>query len=365
MSGPVAPESPDAARNSPCPAPGTDEYRSFLRPRPQDLENGDSALYHAGNLELTGTSKMDIAELHPELRKSYSRMPTLPLHVPGFYPFISLLMKLIPNKAKPVPGVSVQDVPVKHCNVRVYRPEGGNCGAGLMWIHGGGYIIGNTAMNDRECVALARDLGLVVASVDYRLAPKHPFPAALDDCMDAWQFMSSCAGQWGIDRSRMAVLGQSAGGGLAASLAQRIADAGGVQPAAQVLWYPMLDDRTAANGELDTLRHRFWNNRNNRVAWEYYLGQAAGATRVPPYAVPARRDDLSGLPPTWIGVGELDLFYAEDRAYAEQLTAAGVDCELYLAPRAPHAFDALVPDSSVARETVQDYYRFLRSHLQI
>jgi acetyl esterase/lipase len=177
--------------------------------------------------------------------------------------------------------------------------------------------------------------------------------------------MQTSAAGFGIDRERIAVLGQSAGGGLAAGLVQRIADGGGVQPAMQALMYPMIDDRTAANQALDRIKHFFWNNRNNRGAWGWYLGQSPGLDKVPAYSVPARREDLSGLPPTWMCVGEVDLFYPEDCAYAERLRAAGVHCELHVAPQTPHAYDFIAPESSLTKATMQDCYRFLREQLHL
>jgi acetyl esterase/lipase len=308
---------------------------------------------------------MDIQQVHPELRKAYSRMPALPIHNPAFHFVFNLLMKLMPARIKPAAGVDIEDRSVGKCTVRIFRPEGKASGAGLLWIHGGGYIMGNAGMNDRECTALARELKLVVVYVDYRLAPRHPFPAALDDCFDAWNFMQTSAGGLGIDRERIAVLGQSAGGGLAAGLVQRLADTGGVQPATQLLMYPMIDDRTAANRELDQIKHFFWNNKNNRGAWGWYLGQPPGLDEVPAYSVPARREDLSGLPPTWMCVGEVDLFYKEDCAYAERLKAAGVPCELHISPQTPHAYDFIAPESSLTKATMHDCYRFLREQLHV
>lgn len=308
---------------------------------------------------------MDIEQLHPELRRTYSRIPTLPLHNSAVRAVLSFVMDLVPNKVKPVPGLDIEDKMLEHCGVRIYRPRGKASTGALMWIHGGGFIIGNTGLNDRECSGLALDLGLLVVSVNYRLAPKNPFPAALDDCFDAWQFMQASAEQWKIDRTRMVIAGQSAGGCLAAATVQRIADTSNVQPAAQILWYPMLDDRTAANAKLDDIKHRFFNNKSNRGAWRWYLGQSPGMNDAPAYAVPARRGDLKGLPPTWIAAGELDLFREEDRAYAERLKASGVPCELYVAPGAPHAFDALAPTSSVTKNAVEDSYRFLRDQLHL
>lgn len=308
---------------------------------------------------------MNIEQLHPDLRKSYGRIPAVPFHNRAFYFVINKLMRLRNPKIKPFPGVVIEDHPLTHRNVRIYRPEGSANRAAVLWIHGGGFIIGDISTNDRECAALARTLGIVVVSAGYRVAPEHPFPAALDDCFDAWNYLQTNAEQWQIDRYRIAVLGQSAGGGLAASLAQRIADTGGVQPAGQVLMYPMLDDRTALNTALDPIKHRLWNNKNNRGAWSWFLGQPAGQADAPRYAAAARREELSGLPPAWIGVGDCDLFYEEDRAYAERLKAAGVPCEFFVGPQCPHGYDLIAPETSVGQALIQEYYRYLRNCLKL
>lgn len=308
---------------------------------------------------------MDKEKLHPELRKKFSRLPTLPIENPLARSLIGFAFRLMPNRTPSFPGLTVEDRALKNCSVRIYQPEDYSSGAAVLWIHPGGYIMGNTGLNDRQCSDLARDLCLLVVSVEYRLAPKHPFPAAIDDCLEAWQFMLSSAGEWGLDPSRIAIFGQSAGGGLAASLAQRVADSGGQQPAAQLLMYPMLDDRTAANTELDTIKHFFWNNKNNRAAWACYLGKPPGSDSVPQYAVPSRRKDLSGLPPAWIDSGELDLVYDDAREYARRLEAAGVSSEFHVTPQAPHAYDGILPDSSVAKETQEQYYGFLRKRLNL
>jgi acetyl esterase/lipase len=233
--------------------------------------------------------------------------------------------------------------------VRVYSPEQGGTGAVLLWIHGGGLVIGSPMQDDQFCADTARALGVVVVATSYRLAPDFPFPAALDDCYTAWTWLQRSAAALGADPARVAIGGQSAGGGLAASLVQRIHDAGGMQPVAQWLFCPMLDDRTAARRELDAVGHFVWNNRANRVGWSGYLGGAVGAERVPEYAVPARRDDLRGLPPAWIGTGDIELFYDEDKTYTERLTEAGVGCTLDIVPGAPHGFEALAPNTALAQ----------------
>ena len=300
--------------------------------------------------------KPDRTTLHPDLRAA--PMPAFPFHWRWALPFWRWGTRF----ARPVPrsGVDVADHDEAGVPVRVYRPHATPSGGALLWLHGGGLIVGRPAMDDGRCVAWARDVGLVVVSVDYRLAPEHPFPAALDDALAAWKWLQGAAGALGVDPVRVAVGGGSAGGGLAASLAQRLRDEGGPPPAAQLLVYPMLDDRTAARRELDDAGYLVWTNRSNRAGWAAYLGREPGAPEVPAYAVAARRADLTGLPPAWIGVGALDLFLDEDRAYAERLTAAEVATEFVEVPGAPHGFDALAPDVPLARSFMARQTAFLR-----
>ena len=305
---------------------------------------------------------VNLEQIHPELREAIGRFPRIPFHRRIVPMLMNELMRWRP-RPESLPGVQISDRTQGAVHVRLYRPEHGLSGAGLLWIHGGGLITGNSATNDRECAAFAGELGIVIVSVEYRLAPRHRFPAALDDCYAAWQWMLSAARELGIDPVRIALSGQSAGGGLAASLALRIRDAGGIRPAAQALMCPMLDDRTGARRELDAIDHRVWNNRSNRAAWSWYLGQPAGSSAVPALAAAARCASLGGLPSAWIGVGGVDLFLEEDRRYAERLIEAGVGCELYIAPMAPHAFEVLAPQATVTRGFFQSYCAFLRSAL--
>ncbi len=232
-----------------------------------------------------------------------------------------------------------------------------------MWIHGGGMITGSVAVDDKLCANYARDLKLLVISVDYRLAPKHPYPAAIDDCFEAWQWFLDDAPSLGVDPRRLVISGQSAGGGLSATLAQRIHDSGGIQPAGVALLCPMLDDRPAARHELDAVQHRIWNNKNNRAGWSAYLSQPPDCPETPPYAVAARREELTGLPPTWLAVSDIDLLFDEGKRYHERLRACGVASELYLIPQAPHGFEALLPNTRLARDLFQANHGFLRARL--
>ena len=225
--------------------------------------------------------------------------------------------------------------------LRIYRPKSRRTDAALLWIHGGGYVVGSARTSDFSCGDVCRHLGMTVVSVDYRLSPEHPFPLPSDDCLAAWHWLQASAPSLGIDPARVAIGGASAGGGLAAGIVQRLHDAGGVQPAAQWLLAPMLDDRTAARRELDDIRHPIWTNRMNRAAWRSYLDREPGGADVPAYAAPARRDNLSGLPPTFIGVGDIDLFYEEDLRYADSLRRHGVTVVFDTVRGAPHGFEEL------------------------
>jgi acetyl esterase/lipase len=253
--------------------------------------------------------------------------------------FIRAVSKLPGRRA--APGVEVLTLP-SGVRVWLYRPPGATAPTpGLLWIHGGGYMIGSPKQDDQLCRRFVRELGATVVSVDYRLAPEHRYPVPLQDCYSALTWL---AGLPAVDPDRIAIGGASAGGGLAAALALLARDRDEVSLAAQLLVYPMLDDRTAQRDDLDNPGHRLWNNSSNRFGWAAYLGDAD-----PDVAVPARRGDLSGLPPTWIGVGTLDLFHDEDLAYAERLRAAGVSCEVEVVPGAFHGFDGMAPKTEVSQ----------------
>jgi acetyl esterase/lipase len=238
--------------------------------------------------------------------------------------------------------------------VRLFRPVGvTEPTPALLWIHGGGYVIGTAQRDDRLCRRFSGRLGITVASVEYRLAPEHPYPAPLGDCYSALTWL---AGLPAVDRGRVATGGASAGGGLAAALALLARDRGEVRPAFQVLAYPMLDDRSSMTAE--SANYRLWDTRSNHFGWTAYLGAAD-----PRVAVPARREDLSGLPPAWIGVGTHDLFHDEDLAYAERLRSAGVPCQVEVIPGAFHGFDYVMPKARVSQRFLDSQCESLRSAL--
>lgn len=226
-------------------------------------------------------------------------------------------------------------------SVRVYRPTTlVERAPAVLWVHGGGLVIGTPHQDEASMREIADDLGVVVGLVRYRLAPEHPAPAAVEDCYAALVWLAM---QDDVDPERVAVAGASAGGGLAAVTALVARDRGGPSLALQLLVYPMLDDRTAARADADPEHRRVWSNASNHIGWSAYLGVEAGSPdpAVPEYAVPARAADLSGLPPAWLGVGTLDLFHDEDLEYAARLRAAGVEARTLVVPGAFHGFDAL------------------------
>jgi len=243
-------------------------------------------------------------------------------------------------------------------DVELYHPAARAAPSGvLVWVHGGGYVLGSVAIGDPFCSDVAAEAGVLVVSVDYRLAPEHPFPAPLDDVAAALAWVHAHADDLGVDPARVAVGGDSAGGGLAAALAQRAHDEG-LPVAFQLLVYPMLDDRTVLRAERDGEWALVWTPPANRFGWTAYLGHEPGERTPAPYAAPARRADLSGLPPAWVGVGDIDLFHAEDVEYARRLREAGVAVDLDVVPGMFHGGDrsAAAPATEFrrrAREALQ------------
>ena len=258
------------------------------------------------------------------------------------------------------PGVEIADVPLPDSpvTVRVYRPSGRHAALPvLLWVHGGGLVIGNVAQDDLLVGELVDSVGCAVVSVEYRLAPEHPYPVPLEDCHAALRWVAE---QPDFDRTRIAIGGASAGAGLAAALALLARDRAEVSPVFQLLLYPMLDDRNIAPASTvlpDTL---VWSRENNRIGWNAYLGGGAGSEDVPRYAAAARAVDLGGLPPAYVAVGELDLFLDEDIDYARRLLAAGVAAELHVYPGAYHGFDAIAPQAGVSRRLIGERDRAMK-----
>jgi acetyl esterase/lipase len=296
---------------------------------------------------------MPSTEFHPDLRKVARFAPRV-LVGPKTLKLIRTLSSVMPPGKKP-DGVEAL-ILGSGVGVRLHRPAGvSQPGPALLWIHGGGYVIGTAQQDDELCRRFARALGVTVAAVDYRLAPEHPYPAPLEDCYAALTWLAALPA---VDPARIAIGGASAGGGLAAALALLARDRGEITPTLQLLAYPMLDDRSGSTPE--NPNYRLWGPKSNRFGSAAYLGNAD-----PKVAVPARHKDLSGLPPAWIGVGTHDLFHDEDVAYAARLTAAGVPCQIETVPGAFHGFDLVVPKAAVSKAFFTSQCASLRSALAV
>ncbi|MGB7847035.1 MAG: alpha/beta hydrolase [Candidatus Acidiferrum sp.] len=230
----------------------------------------------------------------------------------------------------------------------------------LLHMHGGGFMMIDPMLLPR-LQGIATDCHCVVVSVDYRLAPETRYPGSLQDNYAALKWVHAHAEELGIDRSRIAVGGESAGGGHAASLAIHARDRNEVPIAFQLLIYPELDDRTGSTRPVPpVIGHFMWTASNNRLAWRSLLAVPAGSSKVPVAAVPARVASVAGLPPAWIGVGSIDLFAEEDMEYARRLVHAGVPTELLVVRGAFHGFDLLVPDAEASKQFSASWKSALR-----
>jgi acetyl esterase/lipase len=232
----------------------------------------------------------------------------------------------------------------------------------LLHMHGGGLMMTDPMLMPR-LQGIATDCLCVVVSVDYRLAPETRYPGSLDDNYAALKWAHAHAAELGIDRSRIAVGGESAGGGHAASLAIYASDRNkeDVPICFQLLIYPQLDDRTGSSHPAPPALGRFmWTASANRLAWSSLLGVPAGSSKVPVAAVPARVASVAGLPPAWIGVGSIDLFVEEDMEYARRLVHTGVATELLVVRGAFHGFDLLVPDAEASKQFSASWKSALR-----
>ena len=273
--------------------------------------------------------------------------PVLPAEDPG----LEVTERIVPGpKGEP------------EVRVVVYRPIGiTDAMPAILHIHGGGYVFGAPEGDDEPNRKLCRDLGCVVVSVDYRLSPETAFPGPLEDCYAALAWLSANAAALNVDAGRIAVKGESAGGGLAAGLALLARDRAEIPLLYQCLTYPMIDDR-AVHDPHPWTGEFVWYRESNHFGWSAYLGTEPGGPGVSPYAAPARADDLAGLPPTLIVAGALDLFLEEDLEYARRLTRAGVPVELIVYPGVYHGFP-MAGETELMRRYERDTAEALRSAL--
>jgi acetyl esterase/lipase len=244
--------------------------------------------------------------------------------------------------------------------LRWFTKAGVNPGAAVYYIHGGGMILGSLDLYDPLIKEYVSASGIPVLAVEYRLAPEHPHPTPMQDCYAGLVWLAEHAPELGVDPARIAIMGDSAGGGLAAATALLARDRGGPALARQILVYPMLDDRTTSPDPA-LVPFLTWTYDDNVTGWSALLGERAGGDDVPAFAAPARASDVSGLPPTYLDVGELDIFRDEDIEYARRLAASGTPVELHVHPGVPHAFEAFAPDADVSHRARADRIRILKS----
>jgi|TARA_R100000005_G_scaffold96344_1_gene82561 acetyl esterase/lipase len=240
--------------------------------------------------------------------------------------------------------------------VRVYRPESATGTLpGLLYLHGGGFVFGNLESEHATCLAISRRLGIVVVSVDYRLSPETAFPGPVDDCYAALLWTQANAATLGIDLRRLGVMGQSAGGCLAAACALRARDENGPALCYQFLSIPVLDDRLDTPSMQAFTDTPIWHRANAEQSWDYYLGSALqrGTAEVPALAAPARATNLQGLPPACVTVMEFDPLRDEALVYAQRLLAAGVSTEIHCYPGTFHG-SSMVVDAALSKRGVAD-----------
>ncbi len=312
----------------------------------------------------------EFSKIHPELQKVAKTSPKFNFNQKNLW-FMRFLMSLMP-KAKIPMDVFIKNIfclgeaDTTKIRLRVYTKKSLTAPSPvLIWMHGGGYIVGKPEQDDGCCSQYVQELGITVISIDYRCAPEHPFPAGLDDAYAALTWVVANAHELGIDPNRIAIGGASAGGGLAAALAQLVLDRQEFKFVFQLLVYPMLDDKTVLRSDIDDSQNVTWTQKSNQFGWESYLGVPCGTQEIPEYAVPARRQDLKNLPPAWIGVGSLDVFHDEDIVYTKRLQASGVECQLEVIEGAFHGFDVFDARIRIVQEFRKSQILALSKYLRM
>jgi acetyl esterase/lipase len=271
------------------------------------------------------------------------------------------------NASVDASGIAIDDREISGpdgpLSVRVYRPDNDPPAAGrpaVLDIHGGGFVSGSIDMEHAFCVAVARGLDAVVVTVDYRLAPEHPFPAGVEDCYAALAWLHRDAASLGVDAARIAVAGQSAGGGLTAAVVLMARDRGGPPVCFQFLGIPELDHRLETTSMRTFVDTPIWHRPNAELSWRFYLGEDPG--EVSPYASPAIAPDLSGLPPAYVTAMEFDPLRDEGIMYALRMMEAGVSVELHSFPGTFHG-SAVVTTAAVSKRASAEMFVALRRGL--
>ncbi|WP_337099905.1 alpha/beta hydrolase [Paenibacillus sp. YIM B09110] len=297
-----------------------------------------------------------LSKVDPELKQGLEVLPVLRL--PEDLPMARQFTPPAVDKSDAVLTIErhIASAGESEMLVKIYQPaqRGTDELPALLWIHGGGYVLGHPSGDDALCQQFVEAAGCVVISPDYRLAPDHPYPAAIEDCYAALVWTASSSEELNIDRSRIAVGGASAGGGLAAALALLARDRGGPAICFQMPLYPMIDDRNVTPSSHEITYPPVWNRANNEAAWKLYLGELAHED-ITPYAAASRATDLAGLPPIYTCVGQLDPFRDETISYIARLAQAGVDVEFHLYPGGYHAFEVFIPEAEISKRAKNGY----------
>lgn len=308
---------------------------------------------------------MSQSTVNPQLRKVLRKMPSFEgindKDLPEIREIFSQSVRLIEGRNLPDVEALEEFIPSPGGapNVRtiIYQKKDAPAKSpAIVYFHGGGMIAGHPGVDDPKCQQLVSDMGFKIFSVDYRLAPEVPYPGPLEDCYTVLSYVFDNADKLGVDKGKIAVGGESAGGGLSASICLLARDRKKYNIAFQLLIYPWLNDKTAITTDPGPAFGEYvWTRDANKFAWKCYIGDKAGGDETPGYAAALRAKDVSNLPPAFIGVGSMDLFLKDDLAYAERLMTAGTRVEVNVVPGAYHVFDMYNLDAEVTRNFYKSY----------
>jgi acetyl esterase/lipase len=307
----------------------------------------------------------------PELLKSVDNVHSL-APTKESLPQLRIDLAKFQSTAPPAPGVVVEErliprIDGSFLRVLVYLPNIIIRTGGMLWFHGGGMIMGTADQYNAQSSYFAHRFGCVVVAVDFRLAPENPYPDGLNDCYLALNWLHENANKFNLPKTKIAVAGESGGGSLAAALSLYARDKGEPNISAQFLQYPMLDDRTGTPEEIDPLPNVgefLWQAPSNRFAWGAVLGHEPGTLIPPIYSTPGRVENLSGLPSTYLYVGNLDLFLGECLRYVQNLLRNSVPVELHLYKGAYHGFMSFCKGTKLTMRAEVDFWGAMERHFK-
>ncbi|MAK11097.1 MAG: alpha/beta hydrolase [Rhizobiales bacterium TMED83] len=245
-------------------------------------------------------------------------------------------------------------------DLRICRPAKASAPLPVFyWMHGGGYVLGSARQGDAFTLRAAGALGMFAVSVEYRLAPETAYPGPLEDCYEGLAYLVENATALNLDTGKIIIGGVSAGGGLCAGLGLLVRDRAAFSLLGQLLLYPMIDDRNIAPASDELPDTLVWTRAANLFGWQSYLGDLYGSDDIPIYAAAARAHDLSGLPPTYLPVGDLDLFLDENIAYAHKLMQVGTPTHFHVFPGAYHGFNGFAAEAPVSVACNAEIFSFV------